>query len=285
MSNSEANPQMGKKTRLLFVDDEESIRITLPAILQREGFDVTSAGTVREALELITQQQFDVLLTDLNIGNPGDGFTVVSAMRRTQPTAATFILTGYPDFQTALEAIRQQVDDYLTKPADINKLVEKMKGKLNQPRHLRQQPPKRLAALISDNAERIVNDWLEAVKKDEELRSVRLTDQEYVDHLPWVLQSLILALNGEKPEAAAEALNAAAKHGVERKKHGYNIPMLVREAGILHNVISGILQESLLEVDLSTVIGDSMKMGENLNGSLEQSIRAFQKHTRQDNAA
>ena len=44
---------------------------------------------------------FDVLLSDLNIGQPGDGFTVVSAMRRVQPKAATFILTGYPDFDTA----------------------------------------------------------------------------------------------------------------------------------------------------------------------------------------
>ena len=52
------------------------------------------------------------LLTDLNIGGPADGFILVSAMRRVQCKAATFILTGYPDFQTALEAIRKQVDDY-----------------------------------------------------------------------------------------------------------------------------------------------------------------------------
>ena len=43
----------------------------------------------------------------------------MTAMRRCQPTAATFILTGYPDFQTDLKAIRKQVDDYLIKPADI----------------------------------------------------------------------------------------------------------------------------------------------------------------------
>jgi hypothetical protein len=53
-------------------------------------------------------QPFDVLLTDLNIGSPADGFILVTAMRRLQPSASTFILTGYPDSQTALEAIREQ---------------------------------------------------------------------------------------------------------------------------------------------------------------------------------
>ena len=67
--------------------------------------------------------QFDVLISDLNIGQPGDGFTVVSAMRRSQPACITLILTGYPGFDTALEAIRSQVDDYLIKPAAIPTLI------------------------------------------------------------------------------------------------------------------------------------------------------------------
>ena len=58
------------KQRLLFVDDEEAIRITLPAVLENEGFDVTVSGSVPEAFELINHQPFQVLLTDLNIGNP-----------------------------------------------------------------------------------------------------------------------------------------------------------------------------------------------------------------------
>jgi DNA-binding NtrC family response regulator len=100
---------------ILFVDDEESIRLTLPPLLESHGFRVTSASTVQDALGLITNSRFDVLVADLNIGQPGDGFTVVSAMRRTHPETVTLILTGYPDFQSALEAIRQQVDDFLTK--------------------------------------------------------------------------------------------------------------------------------------------------------------------------
>ncbi|HEX8926782.1 MAG TPA: response regulator, partial [Terriglobales bacterium] len=112
--------------RVLFVDDEPNIRLTLPAILQMHGFEVTTTATVAEALQAMQNGKFDVLLADLNIGQPGDGFTVVSAMRRTQPDALTFILTGFPAFETALEAIRSQVDDYLVKPANINQLVQKI---------------------------------------------------------------------------------------------------------------------------------------------------------------
>src|ERR1700756_2001249 len=118
------------KRRLLLVDDEAVIRITLSAILTKHDFDVSAAATVPEALQKITSQQFEVLLSDLNIGNPGDGLTVVSAMRRTQPEAVTMILTGYPAFETALEAIRSQVDDYAVKPANIDDLVHVIEDKL-----------------------------------------------------------------------------------------------------------------------------------------------------------
>src|ERR1700743_1560927 len=120
--------------RVLFVDDELSIRITLPAILRQEGFDVSVASSVPEAIQAIQSNSFDILLSDLNIGEPGDGFTVVSAMRRIQPEAATIILTGYPDFESALTAIRNQVDDYVTKPADVKQLVHVLREKSSLPR-------------------------------------------------------------------------------------------------------------------------------------------------------
>ena len=93
--------------KLLFVDDDDVLRTTLGAVLTQRGFLLTSVSSVREALELISTQKFDVLLSDLNIGEPGDGFTVVSAMRRVQPDACTFILTGYPDLETAIQGIRR----------------------------------------------------------------------------------------------------------------------------------------------------------------------------------
>jgi|SRR5436190_13283878 len=116
--------------RILFVDDEPSIRLTLPAILQENGFEVTTAASVAEAMSEISRSRFDALLSDLNISENGDGFLIVSAMRRSQPECVTMILTGYPGFETAVQGIRNQVDDYLTKPADIDALVTSLNGKL-----------------------------------------------------------------------------------------------------------------------------------------------------------
>src|SRR5215472_19027674 len=144
-----------RKTRILFADDEPAIRMTLPIILQQQGFEVSVAATVPEALAYINRESFDVLLADLNIGESGDGFTLISAMRRVQPSAVTLILTGYPDFETALQAIRSQVDDYLTKPADIPTLVAAIKERLRNPRRIRERPSKRVSAVIQENADRI----------------------------------------------------------------------------------------------------------------------------------
>src|SRR3954462_13774412 len=115
---------MASPTRVLFVDDEPTIRLTLPKILEMHEFEVKAAASVQDALKLIQSEKFDVLLSDLNIGEPSDGFTVVSAMRRVQPDAVTIIITGYPAFETALEAIRGQVDDYIVKPADTEELID-----------------------------------------------------------------------------------------------------------------------------------------------------------------
>jgi DNA-binding NtrC family response regulator len=115
---------------LLFVDDEASIRLTLPPILQQHGFEVRAAGNVPDALNMIEKHRFDVLVSDLNIGEPGDGFVVVRAMHKAQPKCVNIILTGYPAFETAVEAIHHEVDDYVVKPADIDYLVRLMNEKL-----------------------------------------------------------------------------------------------------------------------------------------------------------
>jgi DNA-binding NtrC family response regulator len=114
------------------VDDEPGIRLTMPQILEQHGFSVTAVDTVNGALDEITSAQFDVLISDLNFDHPSDGFIVISAMRRTQPNCVIVVLTGYPAFETALEALRNQVDDYLIKPVDAPTLVSLIEKKLKQ---------------------------------------------------------------------------------------------------------------------------------------------------------
>ena len=120
--------------RLLFVDDEDSIRATLPPILQERGFDVRSAASVPEALDEIKTRTFDVVLSRLNIREPQDGYSIVRAMRKVNPRCVVIILTAYPDLVNAIEGIRLRIDEYFVKPADVDSLVAVMEAKLASPR-------------------------------------------------------------------------------------------------------------------------------------------------------
>jgi len=262
------------KPKLLFVDDEDSIRITLPAILTQEGFDVTTAATVAEAISIINRQSFDILLSDLNIGEPGDGFTVVSAMRRIQPKARTFILTGYPDFSSALEAIRRQVDDYLTKPADIPTLVRTLKSKLQ--REAPQAPGlKKSAVVLSENEGEIIDLWYREVQSDPEFQEIPMSRKERIDHLPGLLKDLVRRL--EKGDTGADPASArsASIHGRKRREQGYSATQIVQESRLFYRVIANRLQQNLLDLDISTVIPDLIRISEVLNEMLQESIREF----------
>src|SRR5205809_8085578 len=107
------------RPRVLFVDDEPSSRLTLPPVLQEAGFEVRVSESVPDALFEINTNPYDVLISDLNIGEDGDGFLVVSAMRHVQPGCTNFILTGYPAFEAALHAMHNQDDDSVVKPAGV----------------------------------------------------------------------------------------------------------------------------------------------------------------------
>jgi DNA-binding response OmpR family regulator len=269
------------KKRILFVDDEPAIRATLPAILKREGFDVTAAATVAAGLRYISERKFDALLADLNIGTAGDGFTLVSAMRRTQPDAVTIILTGFPDFETALEAIRKQVDDYLTKPADIPSLVAKIKEKIANPSRIRELPTKRVADVLRENSDRIVENWLAESEVDSDLRVLPLSREQRLNNLPDLIAGLVEMLETGSDQMPGSQMQGAVKHGTQRARlQSFRIALLVSEARLLQQVITEVLERELLTLELSTLIPDVLKVGEGPNALLEQSLQAFVRERR-----
>jgi ActR/RegA family two-component response regulator len=152
--------------------------MTMPVILQAQGFDATSVGTVAEALAEIAAHLFDVLIADLNIGQPGDGFTVVSAMRRTQPDCINFILTGYPAIEAALRAISSQVDEVLVKPMDAPKMMAAIEHRLRERKPTGAFQTKRLSNILHDKRDEICQRVLVAMKGDPELAALPLSDDE-----------------------------------------------------------------------------------------------------------
>lgn len=255
-----------QQRRLLCVDDEEALRITLSAILSQHGFQVSTAATVTEALQMITGEKFDVLISDLNIGNPGDGLTVVSAMKRTQPEAVTMILTGFPAFETALEAIRQQVDEYIVKPADIPTLVAAIDRKLATPPGQRQlPPPKRVAMLLQEHQSRIEELWLSSVEKDAVLSRAHLGKEERLDYVRGLLQEVIRAGQSYSGEEISDADRSVHPHIRRRNFTGCTPSMMLIEFSLLRKVMAQVIQENLLAVNLSYVIPDLARVNECLD--------------------
>jgi len=130
------------RKRILFVDDEAGIRLTLPRILVKYGFNVTSVASVDEAVKEIKAHKFDVLLSDLNLPLANEGFVVIHAMRRHQPRCVNFILTGYPGDASAEKAIEQEVAHYFTKPVDLDELVRTIADKLRSKSQVRRSGKK-----------------------------------------------------------------------------------------------------------------------------------------------
>lgn len=253
------------KPRILFVDDEPGIRATLPRILEMNGFSVRAVGTVPEALRLIAEEDFDALLSDLNIGEPGDGFTVVSAMRRTHPKAWTMIITGYPAFETALNAIRMQVDDYVVKPAPAEELLERIKTMFSKRSFHESLPLKRISYIIEEHLERIVDLFVQEILDHGDMGDKfpveGLTREEIAGDAYALSAELIAMLRAPSKRFAPGAIAMARVHGRLRAEQGFTPSMVIEEVGLFRSAIFQIVQENLLTVDVSYLVADLARLG------------------------
>jgi DNA-binding response OmpR family regulator len=262
--------------RVLFVDDEPGIRLTMPEILHQHGFCVTAVGTVNEALAEITSAQFDVLISDLNFDHPADGFIVVSAMRSMQPNCVTLILTGYPGFETALEAIRNQVDGYLIKPTSIPALLSLIEGKLKLRKPGTVAATKRIAEILRENTFEITQRALTEMKSDPLLGTLPLTDEQRVEHTPQVLEELATMLDSEEPNRTQPStIDAAELRGAKRYQFGYTSPLLATHVRLLERAIYEVIHEQLLSLNLSYFMFDLKRLNDSLGVQLEHSLKAF----------
>jgi ActR/RegA family two-component response regulator len=263
-------------TKLLFVDDEPTIRLTLPRILEMHEFEVKAAANVPDALALINSEKFDVLLSDLNIGEPSDGFTVVSAMRRTQPEAITIIITGFPAFETALEAIRGQVDDYIVKPAKTEELIETIRLKLlnRSPRHV-PAPRRRVSEVVGSNVEPIMNEYIAKLRARPDFPVASLTDDEIRNSIPRVLQGVVRDLQERHAGKQPGVTEGAKEHGRLRCHQKFQPLHLLEEIRILRNIVYATIQGNLLTVEVSSLIPDMVCISDSLDARLRETVGAY----------
>jgi DNA-binding NtrC family response regulator len=151
--------------KVLLVDDDDAVRAMMAATLKNKGFAVVAAASVTEALRHIATESFDVLITDLHMPNPGDGFTVVTAMRHSQPNALTLLVSGYPDVQSAMAAILLEADEIMVKPFEVAKLADLLQEKVLNRKPAARLEKERVGTILRRCIGRVVEDWLARAKQ------------------------------------------------------------------------------------------------------------------------
>lgn len=266
--------------RILLVDDDGAVRAMMTQGLERKGFEVVAAGSVIEALRRIADESFDVLISDLHMPNPGDGFTVVSAMRHSQPNALTMLVSGYPDVQSAMAAILLEADEIVVKPFEIARFTEFVQERVVNRSPTKRSQKERVGAILLRSTAGIVEEWLARARQSSELNCIPLSDEERTGHLPKLVEDLAARLgkprtNDKDNEAIFSA--AAVAHGNLRYRQGYSPAMLVHESRILQVTIFGTLQANLNSLDFSLVLPDVMTIADEVDAQLTQSMDSYMK--------
>ncbi|MGD8263378.1 MAG: response regulator [Desulfobacterales bacterium] len=117
--------------RLLLIDDEVGYVNVLSNRLTKRGFLVDKAYSGSEALQRLRQQDFDVAVLDLKMEDM-DGIEVLKILRKMAPELIVIMLTGHGSAEAAHEGIKEGAYDYLTKPCELEDLVEKIRDAYRQ---------------------------------------------------------------------------------------------------------------------------------------------------------
>ena len=169
---------MPVQLRVLVVDDEFSMRELLEIVLSRDGYDVVALPNVTEAVDRLSKEAFDVVLTDLRMGTErAAGMVLLEWLTNNIPTTPAIMMTAYGSVETAIEAMKRGAADYIMKPfkndevrLQIKRAIEHRNLKReNQALRKDQASPARLANIVGKC--RPVAEFREMIKRVADLPS------------------------------------------------------------------------------------------------------------------
>ena len=112
-----------KTARILVVDDENSMREMVSILLEREGFEVVTADSGKQTVEMMESgEQFDLVVTDLLMDH-GGGIEVLTEVKDRLPSCEVILFTAYGTAETAVEAMKKGAFDYITKPFNVDEFL------------------------------------------------------------------------------------------------------------------------------------------------------------------
>lgn len=152
---------MEQQAYILVVDDEGAIRYSITKTLQRVGYHVEAAASGEEALEMMKNQDYDVVLTDIRM--PGlTGVELLSKIKEQAPDAVVILLTGYASLETAIESLRLGAHDYLVKPSSSQDIRNSVAKGIERAQNLRNR--RALLRSIRENVEQLTGEQIEIEK-------------------------------------------------------------------------------------------------------------------------
>ena len=261
--------------RILLVDDDDTFRELIGKVLRVKGFTVVEAANVPSALKLIGSEDFDVLLSDLHMPRPGDGLTVVSAMRHSHPKAITILMSAFPEMTEAAQAILRQTDEVLVKPLKIDAMVATIIERLNlgvAPPH----PVESLASILEQETQSAIDEWLRKVEAEPQIITVPMTPQQRTAHLPQLFRDLVSRLRHPLPLGTRALVSPeAARHGLMRREQGYTAAMMVEESRMLQVSIFQTLENNLHRIDFSLLLVGVMAIADEVDSQLAQAMTCY----------
>jgi two-component system response regulator PilR (NtrC family) len=109
------------EARILVVDDERSLREFLEIFFRREGYAVTTAASVEEAQVAVTADDFDVVISDVQLAG-ASGLELLRSVKEAAPETVVIMITAFATTENAIEAMKQGAYDYITKPFKVDEL-------------------------------------------------------------------------------------------------------------------------------------------------------------------
>lgn len=267
--------------RVLVVDDEPNVLETIAAILIQEGYVVSTAGRLTEALAHQRAQPFDVVLSDLRLENTS-GLDLLTELRRQWPETVAIVLTGYASLESSIEALREGAYDYLIKPCEIEELKATV-GRAAERRFLRRSLRRRVDELndanqqlkaLSESLQRRVDQAtgdlerkvLELVEAKQRLEEAQTEREEFISMIVHELLQPISSINGFAQLLIRPSLAPDARERARQAILGESgrLRRLIQDLADASRLAAGHFQVRLQTCDLPSIVRDQVQRAQTM---------------------